>query len=122
MTHEELIRAFYKEVFNDHDAAAAAKYMKEDYIQHNPGLGHGRAAFIEAFAAKFEKVPDFHLEIKHLIIQDDMAAVHLHAVGLPGRAESVVCDLYRFEDGLLAEHWDVLMPIPAEMIGSNRYF
>ncbi len=119
---DKLIRDFYAEVFNGHDAAAAAKYMRPDYIQHNPGVGQGRDAFIAAFAEKFRKVPTFHLEIKHLIVQDDMACVHLHAQGLPGKAESVVCDLYRIQDGLLAEHWDVLQPIPPELIGNNDLF
>ena len=38
MSNKELVRAFYKEFFNDHDVDAALKYVKEDYIQHNPGV------------------------------------------------------------------------------------
>jgi len=122
MSHDEWIRAFYEEVFNRHDAQAAAKYMRADYIQHNPGVGQGRDAFIAAFTEKFKKVPQFHLEIKRIIVQDDMAAVHLRASGLPDGSESVVCDFYRFEDGLLAEHWDVLMPIPKDLENKDSLF
>lgn len=123
MKHEETIRNFYHEVFNQHQAQAAARYMRSDYIQHNPGVGQGRDAFIDAFKEKFKKVPNFHLEIKRIIVQDNLAAVHLRASGLPDGSESAVCDIYRFdEDGLLAEHWDVLMPIPASVENKDLLF
>ena len=44
MTNKEVIRAFYKEFFNDHIIEAADKYVREDYIQHNPGVDQGRQA------------------------------------------------------------------------------
>ena len=122
MSHEEILRNFYDEVFNHHNAEAAVNYMRADYIQHNPGVGQGCNAFIAAFKEKFQKVPLFHLEIKRIIVQDDMAAVHLRASGLPDGSESVVCDIYRFEDGLLAEHWDVLMPIPKDLERKDDLF
>ncbi len=122
MDKKAFLNRFYEEVFNGHDAQAAVKYLREDYIQHNPGVGQGRQAFIDAFAGKFQQVPGFKLNVKRIILDGDMAAVHIHAVGLPGENESVVVDIYRFEDGLLAEHWDCLMPIPKDKIGSNIYF
>lgn len=122
MTHKQLILKFYEEVFNNHDIDATVKYMREDYIQHNPGVPQGRDGFIEAFRKKFAAVPTFHLDVKRIIVEDDMAAVHIHANGMPGGNESVVVDFYRFQDGLLAEHWDCLMPIPKEMLGNNIYF
>jgi predicted SnoaL-like aldol condensation-catalyzing enzyme len=122
MTNKEILMAFYEEVFNGHNADAARKYLREDYIQHNPGVGQGREAFIEAFRKKFEQVPHFHLDVKRIIVEGDMAAVHIHATGLPGKNESVVVDIYRFRDGLLAEHWDCLMPIPQDMLGNDIYF
>ena len=122
MTNKELLQAFYEEVFNGHDVDAARKYLREDYIQHNPGVGQGREAFIDAFRKKFEMVPTFHLDVKRIIVDEDIAAVHLHATGLPGQSESVVVDIYRLQDGLLAEHWDCLMQIPNEMLGNDIYF
>ena len=122
MTNKEILQEFYEVVFNGHDVDAARKYLREDYIQHNPGVGQGREAFIEAFRGKFAKVPTFHLDVKRIIVDGDMAAVHIHATGLPGQNESVVVDIYRLQDGMLAEHWDCLMPIPPEMLGNNIYF
>ena len=35
--NKEVVRALYKEFFNDHVVESADKYVREDYIQHNPG-------------------------------------------------------------------------------------
>ena len=35
--NKEVIRNFYQEFFNDHIVESADKYVREDYIQHNPG-------------------------------------------------------------------------------------
>ena len=37
--NKEVIRKFYQEFFNDHIVESADKYVREDYIQHNPGAG-----------------------------------------------------------------------------------
>ena len=60
---KEMLRNFYEEFFNGHDENAALKYVREDYRQHNPGVGQGRASFMEAFARKFREEPEFHLEM-----------------------------------------------------------
>lgn len=110
MTNKELIEAMYKEFFNDHDVSAALKYVKEDYIQHNPGVGQGRQALMDGFEQKFISEPTFHLEIQKIISEGDMVAVYIKNVDPQGRTKCRLFDMYRIEDGKLAEHWDVLQP------------
>ena len=104
----ELITRFYTEFFNRHKTEAALTYVKEDYIQHNPGVGQGRAALIEAFAEKFKNEPDFHLNIEMIIAENDMVAVYLKNIGSDGNEKCKLVDIYRIEDGMLAEHWDII--------------
>lgn len=110
MDHKELIQSFYEEFFNRHIVEAADRCVREDYIQHNPGLGQGREALKQAFAEKFAANPDFRLEIIMLIAEADKVAVYLKNVDAAGNTRARVVDIYRIEDGMLAEHWDVLMP------------
>lgn len=110
MDHKDLIRSFYEEFFNRHIVEAADRFVREDYIQHNPGLGQGREALKRAFAEKFQANPDFRLEIIMLIAEADKVAVYLKNVDAAGNTRARVVDIYRIEDGMLAEHWDVLMP------------
>lgn len=108
--NKEVIRAFYKEFFNDHIIESADQYVREDYIQHNPGVEQGREALKSAFRNKFVTEPDFHLDIRMLIAEGDMVAVYLKNVDKEGHTKCRVVDIYRLIDGMLAEHWDVLQP------------
>lgn len=110
MTNKEVIQAFYKEFFNEHIVASADKFVREDYIQHNPGVGQGREALKSAFADKFVSDPSFRLKITMMIEEDDMVAVYLKNVDSEGNTKCRVVDIYRLVDGKLAEHWDVLQP------------
>lgn len=111
MNNKDLIKNFYEEVFNGLDAAAAAKYVREDYIQHNPTVKQGRAGFIETFTEDFKHgFP--RLEIQHIISEGDMICVHLHGCDrVSGRPICWVADIYRVQDGLLAEHWDCIQAL-----------
>lgn len=108
--NKEVIRKFYQEFFNDHIVESADKYVREDYIQHNPGVDQGRESLKSAFADKFVSDPDFRLNIQMLIAEKDMVAVYLKNVDPQGNTKCRVVDIYRLEDGMLAEHWDVLQP------------
>ena len=108
--NKEVIRKFYQEFFNDHVVESADKYVREDYIQHNPGVDQGRESLKSAFADKFVADPDFRLDIQMLIAEEDMVAVYLKNVDSQGNTKCRVVDIYRLEDGMLAEHWDVLQP------------
>lgn len=108
--NKEVIRNFYQEFFNDHIVGSADKYVKDDYIQHNPGVKQGRENLKSAFADKFVGDPNFKLEIKMLIAEKDKVVVYLKNVAPDGTTKCRVVDIYRLEDGMLAEHWDVLQP------------
>jgi len=108
--NKEVIKKFYQEFFNDHIVESADKYVREDYVQHNPGVEQGREGLKTAFAQKFIEHPEFALDIKMLIAEDNMVAVYLKNVDPQGNTRCRVVDIYRLEDGMLAEHWDVLQP------------
>ncbi len=84
--------------------------MREDYIQHNPGVDQGREALKRAFGEKFAEHPEFRLNIQMMIAEKDKIAVYLKNVDPQGNTKCRVVDIYRLEDGMLAEHWDVLQP------------
>lgn len=108
--NKEVIRNFYQEFFNDHIVESADKYVREDYIQHNPGVDQGREALKRAFGEKFAEHPEFRLNIQMMIAEKDRIAVYLKNVDPQGNTKCRVVDIYRLEDGMLAEHWDVLQP------------
>ena len=106
MTNKEIVLAFYEEVFNRHDLTNVASYVREDYIQHNPTVEDGREGFVQ-FAQKFLSM-DPHVEIVNCAAEDDLVFVFFKCVMGNGIVNKV-CDIYRLEGGMLAEHWDVVI-------------
>jgi len=128
MNNKEIIQRFYDEIFNGHQVASAVDFLKEDYIQHNSGIGTGREGFIRHFRDEFfKKYPNFKTNIKRIIAEGEYVVVYLNATGTnimganPERGLAIV-DIYRFENGKLAEHWDVVQPVPEKSENSNTMF
>lgn len=108
MGNKEMIKNFYESFFNKHNINAALDYVKEDYIQHNPGVAQGRIGLMNAFKEKFKSNPDFYLKIIKIIEEDDFIVVYVKNKDKNGNTKARVVDIYRIENGMLAEHWDIL--------------
>ncbi|RVU07238.1 polyketide cyclase [Novosphingobium umbonatum] len=97
------------------------RYVAPDYIQHNAGILDGRDEAIAALEPMFSQ-PEARFEVKRIIVDGNMAVIHLY-----GRAGSVgsggtVADIYRLKDGKIVEHWDILQPIAANTKNPHPYF
>ena len=75
-------------------------------MQHNVGVADGKEGFKE-FAAKFLAAKP-HMEIKKIFENEDHVAVFFKCTCRANGTINKVCDIYRLQDGKLAEHWDVV--------------
>ncbi len=105
MSNKEIVLKFYDEVFNKWDVSGLDQFMKADYIQHNPTVEDGRDGFVR-FAEKFFAMKP-HMEIVKIGEDEDMVYVFFKCT-LENGLVNKVCDIYRLEDGMLAEHWDIV--------------
>ena len=46
--NRKLLESFCTEVFNGHNLSGLAKFMRDDYIQHNPDCPQGKSGFVES--------------------------------------------------------------------------
>jgi predicted SnoaL-like aldol condensation-catalyzing enzyme len=54
-----LVRDFYTTVLIGRDVSAAPRFLRTDYIQHNPQVATGLKGFMDTFRARFaQKLPD----------------------------------------------------------------
>ena len=103
-------------------AEARQRYMGEVYIQHNPAAPDGPDLFVE-FIGQFQAMaPDMTFDIKRVIAEDDLVALHYHLTMTPGDLGRAVVDIFRVENGQIVEHWDVLQDVPAESANDNTMF
>lgn len=85
----------------------AADLLAEGYIQHNLAYGTGRDAFVGSvdYLAAAE-APTLVANVRAFVDGD---YVFLHSLyNFAGAGEQVAFDIFRFEDGLIVEHWDNL--------------
>ncbi len=63
-------------------------------------------------------------EIKRVIVEDDLVVLHAH-FNLPDPRYPngvALVDIFRVKNGMVAEHWDVVQPIPQETANDNTMF
>ena len=120
MTGKELVAKLFEEFFNNHDFTAVDKYLHPNYIQHDWDIADGREGFRDHFKHVFEMLPGFHVDVKHILEDGDMVVMHGYGIPDAGKREVLVVDIYRVEDGLLAEHWGTVQPLPPEQFGNPR--
>ncbi len=78
---------------------AFEKYVVPDYIQHNPIAPDGRDNAINALEPFMKNVPGLNYEIKRIIVDGNLAAVHAHMRMSPTDRGNAVIDIVRLENG-----------------------
>ncbi len=113
--NKRLVFDFWRIVFEGGHMDQAPKYMAESYIQHNPNVESGRAAFIRVIGkarppkpiASRIKVPVISITAERNIVtvatarkvRDRQHPDHIYYI--------TWFDMFRIDDkGLIAEHWD----------------
>ena len=94
------------ESFNTGDTAPVAYINPNKYIQHNLAVGDG----LEGFAEVVQNVPPqgFRAKVHRVFADGDFVVAHTEYDFF---GPKVGFDVFRFEDGLIVEHWDNLAEI-----------
>ncbi|MEU6071313.1 MULTISPECIES: ester cyclase [Streptomyces] len=116
--HRALIQAFV-DMINSHDVSTMSEHTAPGHIDHNPVVADGIEANAAFFQQIFDAFPDVHVVAHDVIVDGDRIAGRFEYSGThrgtffgvegTGRTLSFQSiDIWRVEDGLLAEHWDQL--------------
>ncbi|MFQ6590994.1 MULTISPECIES: nuclear transport factor 2 family protein [Pseudomonas] len=107
--NKAIVRDFYQKVFVEHDVDAGLEHFHDGYIQHNQMVPPGKEAMRTAFRKGLENVTT---EIKRIVAEGDLVVVHHNFKFDPVGLGLAVIDIFRVEGDKIAEHWDVMMPVP----------
>jgi predicted SnoaL-like aldol condensation-catalyzing enzyme len=103
--NKAIVLEAFDALFNKRDYAAAARFWSDTYIQHSAHIEPGS----EGLFNLVRSLPD-SLRYEHglILAEGDYVIVHGRFSGNGRPAAFIAADLVRIEDGVLAEHWDVL--------------
>jgi predicted SnoaL-like aldol condensation-catalyzing enzyme len=66
--------------------------------------------------------PRARSEILRVYADRDFVILHVHGIRTPGTRGDAIVDIFRVENGKIAEHWDVIQPIPDTALNENTMF
>jgi predicted SnoaL-like aldol condensation-catalyzing enzyme len=122
---EERNKAFvllaFDTLFNQRDYAAAETFWTPDYIQHSAHIAPGREGLFDLIRAA---PSDLSYECALAVAEGDVVMLHGRFANIGQPANWIAVDIVRIQDGLLAEHWDVLQDeaTPAESLSGLPMF
>ena len=113
--NKQLVYDMYRIVLQAGLADRAHEFVAEDYIQHNPNAAQGLAGLVDYVRAsrperEIKEVLD--LPLIHLMAEGDYVTTAFVRPEKDAAGEtyySTWFDLYRIEDGKVAEHWDPML-------------
>ena len=106
---EEQTKSFvlhaFDTLFNKRDYAAAEQFWSPTYIQHSAHIQPGREGLFELVKAS---PSDMRYENALVVANGDYVILHGRFTNIGQPANWIAADIVRIENGLLAEHWDVI--------------
>jgi predicted SnoaL-like aldol condensation-catalyzing enzyme len=109
--NKALVLEAFDTLFNRRDYSAAERFWSPNYIQHSAHIGPGRNGLFDLIRAA---PPTLRYENQLIVAEGHFVICHGRFTG-NGRFSNdgrpiawIAADVVRMEDGLLAEHWDVL--------------
>lgn len=107
----QLVLDMFAHVLNPMDSSAVERFIAPSYVQHSQLAPPGRdalKAFLDMIRAE---TPQAVHDVKRAFVDGDHVTVHYHVRRFPGDLGWAVIDIFRVEDGLIAEHWDVMQDV-----------
>ncbi len=103
----------------NHEEVDITQYISpETYIQHNSMVADGLEGFGAFMAEMAEKGISMEYNEVHQVIGEGNFVLTM-SEGSMGDEAQAFYDLFRLEDGLIVEHWDVISPMPEPDLPTN---
>ena len=115
--NKALVLKVLTELFEDRDGSAIDRYYTDRLIQHNPLFPDGTDDLRE----RVTESTDVRHETSMVAANGDIVMVYGRYEGF-GPKPLVGVDIYRIEDGRVAEHWDVLQEEVSPTVSGHPMF
>ncbi len=123
LTPKQVVTKFMTRFYIEKDVRGAFEaWVDPGYIQHNPMAATGRDAAIGFLEPFFKSNPGIRYEIKRVIADGNLVAVHAWGRFSENDRGMAVVDILRVQSCKVMEHWDVVQPVPEKAANTNGMF
>jgi predicted SnoaL-like aldol condensation-catalyzing enzyme len=103
--NKALVLDAFETLFNKRDYQAAERYWSPSYIQHSAHIEPGREGLFDLIKSL---PPTLKYEPGTIVAEGDFVIVHGLFSDFGLAVNWIAADIVRIENGILAEHWDVI--------------
>src|SRR5713226_9343509 len=103
--NKALVLEAFDTLFNKRDYGAAERFWSPDYIQHSAHIAPGRGGLFDLIKSI---PPTLKYETGTIVAEGDIVIVHGRFSGFGTPVNWIAADIVRIQNGILAEHWDVI--------------
>ena len=103
--NKELVLRAFDTLFNKRDYVAAERYWSPNYIQHSAHIAPGREGLFDLVR---HAPATMKYENGSILAEGNLLMLHGRFSNIGQPVNWIVVDIVRLQDGLLAEHWDVI--------------
>jgi len=122
LSHKELAVDFLTIAASGRVREAYSKHVAPDFRHHNPHFRGDADSLMAAMEENAAKNPNKVLDVKFALEDADKVAVFSHVRQNPTDRGGAVVHIFRFEDGRIAELWDIGQPVPEQSPNENGMF
>lgn len=120
--NKRIVLEYYETVLNGKKDELVPKYLCENYIQHDPLIATGRQAAAAEVHSLSKQYPDRKVEVKRILAEGDYVLMHSLITNEPADKGTAAIDIFRLENGMMTEHWNVSQPVPEKPANQNTMF
>ncbi len=118
--NKALAVALVQDVLMGHDPARITDYISaESYAQHNPMIADGLEGIMAAVETLTAQNNMFQYTEIHAVLGEGNFVLTV-SEGQWNGTTNAFYDLFRMEDGMIIEHWDVIQPVPTEGLANDN--
>ena len=108
--NKSIVERALAELIGTGDVDALEPLLSDDFVHHRPdSTSSTKAEWLAAVRAV--PIADMRVEVHHVLADGDHVVMHSRR-WLPGAGPGIAgVDIWRLEDGLIAEGWEIIEPV-----------
>lgn len=121
--NKKFVTEFYQALYGDKDSNAIDKYIADNVIMHNPLAKDGKE-WLKNTLRPFLENPNIEkvkVDIKHIAADGDKVWLYVRDVA-PNKRVFARVNIFRVENGKIAEAWKISEEVPKESENTNTMF